>query len=292
VTQGILLLSKPPGISSFKALSAVKVRLATRRVGHAGTLDPFARGLLVALVGPLTRLCRFAAAQEKEYIARILFGRSTDTLDPEGTQSSTGPVPDLGDVEAVLPRFMGVIRQVPPRFSAIHVGGRRAYEAARDGVEVSLPPRSVTIHGLQILAWASPELTVKVTCSTGTYIRALARDVAEAVGTCALLSDLTRTRIGVFRLEDAHPPGEAGPEHLLPASVLFSGPSGLPRLTVHDQWVQAVRAGSPPRSHFFMTPPVQGVCGAFAASGELLAVLENSGQELSYAAVFPGGGDA
>lgn len=290
MTDGILLVAKPPGVSSFKALSAIKRSLGTRRIGHAGTLDPFAQGLLLVLAGSLTRLSQFASAMDKEYVARVTFGRTTDTLDPTGRETGTGPVPDRVSLEEALSGLTGEIQQVPPQFSAVQVAGRRAYAAARKGEEVQLASRTVTIHSLQLLDWSPPDAEIRVSCSKGTYIRALARDLALRLGSCGFLSDLTRTRIGGFLLEEAIPPESVGPDSLLPAAVFFEKGPAIPRLTVKDEWVTAITGGTPARQAFFTSrTPGQGYFGAFDRRGNLLAMVESREDGMRYAAVFPGG---
>jgi tRNA pseudouridine55 synthase len=197
--HGLLILDKQAGISSARALDAVKEAYAGK-VGHAGTLDPFATGVLLALIGDATRLSDLAMALPKEYVARVRFGWRTDTLDPDGevvAECDPGP-------ERALPveRFVGTIEQRPPAFSALKLGGRRAYALARRGEAPELPPRAVTIHACEAeVAW--PEATLRVRCGAGTYIRALARDLGDAIGLPASLVALRRTAIGPFRAEQA-----------------------------------------------------------------------------------------
>lgn len=286
---GVVLLDKPPGVTSFQALAAVKSRLGTRRVGHAGTLDRFAEGLLVALVGRATRLVPFAMDMEKEYVATVAFGRQTDTLDPEGVLVAEGPVPVRSDVEAALPGFTGTIQQVPPAYSAIHVEGKRAYQAARRGEEVALSPRQVTVRSLQLLAFDPPHATLQVVCSKGTYVRSLARDIAEALSTCAHLSGLRRVRIGAFRVESAVSPESFDPAvHLLPPARFFDGATGVQAVRLRDEWRLKAGQGLPVQDFFFEEPPrSDGTFAAFGRSGELVAVLEKRGGSYRYAAAFP-----
>jgi tRNA pseudouridine55 synthase len=289
LTDGILLLDKPAGQTSFQSLGAVKRRLGTTRVGHAGTLDRFAEGLLVVLAGRMTRLCAFATSLDKEYVARVVFGRGTDTLDPEGAVTGEGPTPSRADLEAALPAFLGTIQQLPPAYSAIHVGGRRAYEAVRAGEVPELAPRPVTIHELVLLEYAPPEATLRVNCSKGTYIRALARDLAERLGTVAHLGGLRRVRIGGFRLENARSPEQFDPDHdLLPPAAFFDAAPGLGRLVVPEQWAAKVGNGVPLADGFFETvPPGDGTFGVFSPGGRLLAVVERAAPRWKYAAAFP-----
>jgi tRNA pseudouridine55 synthase len=181
-------------------------RLASqKRVGHAGTLDPLAEGVLPILLGRATRLADYIQQGRKTYLADVRLGAATTTDDAEGTVLSECAVPALSAelVNATLARFVGEIQQQPPRFSALKVDGQRAYAVARRGEEVDLAPRPVTIFALHLLAWSATQLKLDVTCSKGTYIRALARDIAVALGTVGHLTSLVRTAVGPFRLEEA-----------------------------------------------------------------------------------------
>jgi tRNA pseudouridine55 synthase len=286
--NGVILLDKPAGRTSFQYLGELKRRLATGRVGHTGTLDKFAEGLLVVLSGAMTRLCPFATAMDKEYVATVRFGRGTDTLDPEGSETGRGPVPGRGQLEAVLPAFRGVISQVPPIFSAVHVEGRRAYQAARDGQTVELAPRTVSVNELDLLDYSEDQAVLRVSCSKGTYIRALARDIAERLGTFAYVSALRRTRVGGFRVEEAVAPDSFDPvRHVLPPTVFFGEATGLRKRQVRAQSVESMRHGVPFTPQFLEDEiPPEDLFGAFAPDGNLLAVVERSGPRWRYAAVF------
>jgi tRNA pseudouridine55 synthase len=176
-----------------------------KRVGHAGTLDPMAEGVLPVLLGRATRLADVIQLGHKTYRATAHLGASTDTDDAEGTVILAQAVPALSGavLETTLDRFRGDILQRPPQYSALKVAGRRAYAVARAGGEVDLAPRPVSVYALRLLGWTPPELTFEVTCSRGTYVRALARDIAVALGTVGHLSALVRTRVGPFAIEDA-----------------------------------------------------------------------------------------
>jgi tRNA pseudouridine55 synthase len=287
--EGIILLDKPPGLTSFQSLGEVKRRLATRRVGHAGTLDKFAEGLLVVLAGRMTRLCAYATTLDKEYVAVITFGRGTDTLDPEGAVTGKGRIPDRDQIEAVMPAFRGTFQQLPPAYSAVHIGGRRAYEAARSGEEVVLAPRVVTIEKLELLDYTPPEATLRVSCSKGTYIRALARDMAERLGTFAHVSRLCRTRIGGFLQKDAKRPDQFDPQtDLLPPSSFFDAAPDLKRLRIRETWAERVGNGFPlVESCFESVPEGNGIFGAFTVTGRLVAMVERLEGVWRYAATFP-----
>ena len=289
MTEGIILLDKPPGQTSFQSLGSLKKALGTGRVGHAGTLDKFAEGLLVVLAGRMTRLCPFAASLDKEYLAVFQFGRGTDTLDPEGTVTGEGPVPSREEIEGILPGFRGAISQVPPEYSAIHVDGRRASEAARSGQEVRLRPRQVTVHRLELLDFQPPDASFRISCSKGTYVRSLARDIATALGTCAHVRGLRRTRIGGFTVEEAHTPETFLPEqHILPPSAFFAAAPALGRVAVREKWAGAVSRGIRLEEGLFEQPPAsEGIFGAFAGHERLLAVIERTGTRMRYLATFP-----
>jgi tRNA pseudouridine55 synthase len=289
LTEGIILLDKPPGTTSFRSLAELKRRLGTGRVGHAGTLDKFAEGLLVVLVGRMTRLCTFATSLDKEYVAVFTFGRGTDTLDPEGVITASGPIPSRENITSVLPSFLGTISQLPPDYSAVHVGGKRAYQAARAGESPVLTPRIVTIDRLDLIDLVGAELTIRVSCSKGTYVRSLARDMAARLGTCAFVSALRRTRIGGFRLADAIRAEEFDPDrHVLPPAVFFEAAPGLGRVVVKDVMTSRLaNGGSLEEACFEESPGRDGTFGAFAHSGRLLAVVERTRGTWRYAAAFP-----
>ena len=209
VPDGILLVAKEPGPTSHDIVGLVRRLSGVRRVGHGGTLDPFAAGVLPVFVGQATRLAEYHLGDDKEYRALVAFGARSTTDDLEGELTPTdAPPPVRAAVEQALPSFVGSIEQVPPDYSAVHVGGRRAYELARHGKKPELRPRTVTIHALTLTDWDAgdgqrPTATIEVRCSAGTYIRSLARDLGERLGCGAYLAALTRTASGPFRLAEA-----------------------------------------------------------------------------------------
>lgn len=220
--SGLLLLSKKPSLTSFSSLWSVKRALGTEKVGHTGTLDSFAEGLLVVLSGHLTHLVPHITAFTKTYKAVVCFGKETDTLDPTGTVIKTGQPVSEEKVRSVLPSFTGALLQEPPVFSALHVNGKRSSDIARSGQEVHLEKRQIFIYSLKLLDFMEegPDGCsygiLEVCCSKGTYIRALARDIAAAAGSCAFLCALRRTSVGPFQLEDA-----AGSESLKPFTIPY-----------------------------------------------------------------------
>ncbi len=201
--DGILLADKPAGMSSHDVVLLVRRATGEKRVGHAGTLDPFATGLLVLLLGQATRLLRYIDGEPKVYEATIRFGAETDTDDLLGATTRTAPVPSKTDVLASVARLTGMLDQVPPNYSAKRVDGRRAYEVARAGEVLTLAPVRVRVDEWRISAWRGADLDVVITCGGGTYIRALARDLGRCTESAAHLAALRRTQSGPFRVENA-----------------------------------------------------------------------------------------
>jgi len=219
----IIPFAKMSGMTSFSSLSVVKKLLSTKKVGHTGTLDSFADGLLVLVTGKMTHLASFIEAKNKEYEAIICFGKETDTLDTEGSIVCERSLPIYSDVLKVLKKFLGDIIQVPPKYSALHVGGMRASDIVRSGGEVNLASRKVCINDISIervcfhdeSVFFNPQdvselcdkkvnfLHIRVSCSKGTYIRSLARDIGLSCGSCAYLVALRRLSVGPFNLKNA-----------------------------------------------------------------------------------------
>jgi tRNA pseudouridine55 synthase len=204
--DGILVLDKPAGISSAYAVTRIK-RMLPRgtKVGHAGTLDPFATGVLLVLVGKATKRCEELMGQPKRYLSTIKLGVTTETLDPTSPEITEPdpPVPGQCDIAAILPRFIGTIQQVPPAYSALWRDGKRAYDLARAGKPVELEPRPVTIYAIDLLLYSYPMLELDIQCGRGTYIRSLARDIAAALGTIGHLASLRRTAVGPYTVDRA-----------------------------------------------------------------------------------------
>jgi tRNA pseudouridine55 synthase len=203
--DGILNLDKPQGPTSHDVIDRVRKLTGIRRVGHAGTLDPMATGVLLVCIGKATRVSEYLMAGQKVYQARVRLGIATDTYDAEGqVVASVDPV-EVGraEVETALARFRGTIEQVPPMYSALKREGKPLHELARQGVEVKREPRQIVISRLELIEWEPPECGLEVTCSPGTYVRALAHDLGQALGCGAHLAGLARLASGEFRLEDA-----------------------------------------------------------------------------------------
>lgn len=228
--SGVLVVDKAAGLTSFDVVALVRRQLRARRVGHAGTLDPGATGVLPVLIGEATKLMPYLADQDKEYDATLRLGVRTDTHDLTGRVVAEAPVPPLErqEVEAAARAYVGRIRQVPPMYSAVHHEGRRLYELARQGREVERAAREVVIHALAVEAVELPRVRLRVTCGKGTYIRALAADLGERLGCGAAVERLIRTRVGPFGLDAALPTaaiGTLGPtlwDRLLPPEAALA----------------------------------------------------------------------
>lgn len=245
--SGVLCLDKPSGVTSRDVVNQV-VRVVGRgvKVGHAGTLDPLATGVLVVCLGGATRLIDYVQRQVKCYRTVVRLGAESDTLDADGTIiEREAPVPP-GDAELAqaVAGQVGVIDQLPPEYSALRVGGRRAYDLARSGASVELAPRPVTIHRIDVLSYEWPRLTLEVECGAGTYIRSIARDLGLALGCGGLVEVLTRTRIGDFTQQNASDPSrltrETLPDILLPPVHALAG---LSRIHLDESQVGEVRQG-------------------------------------------------
>lgn len=255
VPSGWIILDKPIGLGSTQAVAAVKRNLReagfgkATKVGHGGTLDPLASGVLPIALGEATKLAGRMLDASKAYEFTIRFGEETDTLDLEGAVIATSDVrPSEADVLAILPQFTGPIAQVPPAYSALKVGGERAYDLARAGETVELASRNVTIHALTLTAFDQDGATLLANVSKGTYIRSLARDIAQALGTCGTVTMLRRTKAGPFDLSNAitldklNEIGKGAPlEHVtLP---LEAGLDDIPAIDLDPEQARAVRQG-------------------------------------------------
>jgi tRNA pseudouridine55 synthase len=202
---GFLNIDKPPGMTSHDVVAKLRRGLKLRKVGHAGTLDPLATGVLIICVGAATRLSEYVMSSRKRYRAVVCLGAETDTYDADGqiTRQADASQVTRSQVEALLPAFTGDLQQVPPIYSAIKQGGRKLYELARAGQSAELQPRAITIYSLTLTEWSLPAFTLEVECSAGTYIRSLAFDLGRALGVGAHLTALMRLSSGGFRLADA-----------------------------------------------------------------------------------------
>lgn len=281
--EGFLIVDKPSGITSHDVVAAVRRATGVRKVGHAGTLDPLATGVVVVAIGRVTRLIRFIQDFDKEYIATGVFGVATDSLDADGAVLQREEVDlDLEDVVAATPRFVGVISQVPPMVSALKVGGERLYEIARRGETIDRPPRCVEVHELEVTDFAPgpyPEVGFRIVCGKGTYIRSLVNDIAGALGTSAHLSALRRTRIGA--LDESRAIGMADLDSfedslLSPCEAL----TGLRQVAVDDDVATAVGHGAK-----FSSGPIHAAADedpvvVVDGDARVLAVYRRTGREV------------
>ena len=268
-------MAKPAGPTSHDVVDIVRRALGEQRVGHLGTLDPFAKGLLVLVVGRATRLAPFAAEWPKTYEGVIRLGITTDTDDLTGAVVATAPWTGitLAQLAEVIGSFRGGYAQRPPAYSAVKIEGERAYRRARRGEAVSLGVRRVEVRDLALVDVAPPDVRFRATVTAGTYLRSLARDVGAALGCGAHLAALTRTRVGPFRLEDAVAPGAITPGSLQDAAALVAE---LPRRDLDAREREAVVHGRA------VTGGGMGEGGRVAlfADGRLLAVAESAGDVL------------
>ncbi len=273
---GLIVLDKPRGWTSFQAVARAGRALGTRKAGHAGTLDPLATGVLVVAVGPATRLVEFVQRQPKTYLATILLGARSDTLDADGQVEPMAdpPVPDRPAVIAALADQVGTLLQAPPAYSALKIDGRRSYDLARAGVAVAPAPRPVEVYAIDPIAYQWPRLEIEVTCGSGTYIRSIARDVGDALGCGGLIEALRRTRIGPFALDHAIDPETDDPadwaSRLLPA---LDAVADLPRIDLDETQAAAVLQGKPVP----LTEPLAGPVALVGPDGRLLAVAAAEG---------------
>jgi len=205
--SGVLVIDKGAGVGSFQAVLRLKRLLRAPRIGHGGTLDPAATGVLPILIGEATKLAPYLMDHDKEYVATVRLGVATDTQDLTGKVLARQPVPPIppADIERVCQSLVGVIWQVPPMYSAVHHEGRRLYELARAGVEVERRPRQVVVRSISVESVDLPSLRLRIVCGKGTYVRTLAADLGEALAVGGAVAGLIRTRVGPFRIEDAVP---------------------------------------------------------------------------------------
>lgn len=280
--DGYLLLHKKSGLTSFDSLFQVKKALHTGKVGHTGTLDKFAEGLLVLLVGRYTSLVPLFNDLDKVYTGTLYFGQETDTLDPEGSIVTEAALPDADTVFRVLRTFIGEQWQIPPEYSAIHVDGQRAYERVRSGESLEMKPRYITIYSIKALNFDGLRLTFMVHCSKGTYIRALARDIGRAAGSCAYLEKLSRIAVGPFEVGESITPkaGEAGytdiQAALKPVKMELFNRLGIPVLMLEDTDCISIIQGKPLEPLLKRYDLAQGgpLLGLFNKQEVLVALIE------------------
>jgi tRNA pseudouridine55 synthase len=287
--KGVLPVDKPVGPTSHDVIAAARRALAIRRIGHTGTLDPFASGLLLLCIGPATRLAEYLTPLPKTYLAVMRLGEATDTDDPTGEVIARNEGwRGLGEAQVrdALHTQQGALEQLPPLFSAKKVQGVRMYAAARRGEAPPRQPARVTVHRIELLSVRLPEVEFEVECSSGTYIRAIARDVGELLGVGGHLRELRRTGSGAFRVQDAVPVDQLGdPDRVRRALVpLAQAVVHLPRVVLDDEQAQAVKLGrtvsAPPEL------PLQQPVALCVAGGDLVAIGEARGTVIQPRKVF------
>ena len=272
--SGVLPVDKGAGVTSFQVVAQLRRVLRAPKIGHGGTLDPAATGLLPILIGEATKLTPYLVDLDKEYRATVRLGVTTDTQDLSGAVLEAQPVPplDAAFVTAALRRFVGTIQQVPPMYSALHHDGRRLYELAREGVEVERSPREVVVHAIELEGLAPPDLVIRVRCGKGFYVRTLAADLGTALGCGGALAQLVRTRVGPYRLEDAAPwslvrearDGAALWPHLLP---LDSALESMLEVRLSEEGTHAFVNGQS-----VTEPGAPGLVRVYGADGQLLGI--------------------
>ncbi len=278
--SGVLVIDKPAGLTSHQVVQIVRKGTGIRRAGHTGTLDPRASGVLVVLIGPAVRLSEWVSSSDKRYLATIRLGEVRDTYDAEGRILETHPWEHITEeqIRDILKQFEGEIEQVPPAYSAVRVQGKRAYALAREGKPVELKPRKIKVYKLDLLEWEPPDLVVDVYCSSGTYVRSLAHDLGQALGTGAYLLGLRRTQSGRFTLRDAVPLSrlqQAFQEgdwyrFLIPAAEAL--PPEWPTVELDSDQVERVRHG-----HRVPAPEAyepEQLVRALSEQGDLVAVMQ------------------
>lgn len=270
--NGIVIVDKPQGWTSQDVTARLRRVYATRRIGHGGTLDPMATGVLPVFVGRATRGVEFFEHAEKTYETVLLLGRTTDTQDVTGTVLAEKTVRlSPADIENVLPRFRGEILQVPPMYSALKVNGKRLYELARKGQEVERQPRPITVFELTNLGFDGTRLRLRVKCSKGTYIRTLCQDIGDALGCGGCMEALRRVRAGEYGIEDAVPlekllESETPEQYLRGLDTMFAH---CPAVTLTANQEKRCRNGNP-----FSSPLPQGTYRAYSQSGEFLMLAK------------------
>lgn len=248
--NGIILVDKPQDWTSHDVVAKLRGVLHERRIGHSGTLDPLATGLLVVFVGRATRAVEFAEADSKEYLAGLRLGVSTDTQDITGNiVAESAALPDEAALREAIGRFIGDIEQIPPMYSAIKMGGKKLYELARRGESVERAPRKITVSAIDIAGRDGDDYILNISCSKGTYVRTLCSDIGEALGCGACMSSLRRTRAGVFSVDDAHSLADIEAavregrlsDIILPVDTLFAS---FPKLTVSQSATKRLKNGN------------------------------------------------
>ena len=277
---GFINVNKPYGVTSRSVVDQIRRFVGQQKVGHCGTLDPIATGVLVLGIGSATRLVEFVQQMPKSYRGTFLLGCSSETLDIEGdvSQVSGAPVPSIDAVQQALQYFQGNLMQEPPQYSAIKVQGRRAYDVARSGKQVVIAPREVSIYAISLVDFTYPELTLDITCSGGTYVRAIGRDLASRLNTSAVMKTLCRTAIGDFKISESY-----RPENLDKSSIskLLLPPQSavkhLGRVDLSSDQLEEISHGRKISIPAYRTSPQQFEKVAAFFDGHLISILHTAG---------------
>lgn len=275
ILDGLLVLDKPAGITSRDAVDRAARWLPRRtKLGHTGTLDPLATGVLVLCVGAATRLAEYVQAMSKTYESRFLLGATSDTDDLDGriTSGDVTVVPTRNQIEVALGAFVGEIEQVPPAYSAAKVSGARAYDLARSGTDVQLAARRVRVDRIDVIAYEYPYLDVRIDCGKGTYIRSLARDLGAELGCGGLVATLRRTRVGPFRAEDGISPIEDKPDIRTRLRSMSEAVAELTSVRVSQEQAMRIRNGQTTR----VVANVVGEVAVLDDAGGLVAIARRS----------------
>lgn len=283
---GVLAIDKPAGMTSRGVVNRIERLIKPVRVGHTGTLDPMATGVLLLAIGSATRLVEFSHLQSKSYEAEFWLGHTSESLDTEGPVSKIegGAAVTREQLAAALPGWLGSIEQTPPKFSAVHVAGERAYDLARQGRDFELPSRRIEIHQLELLDFDGSRFTLRVDCGTGTYIRSLGSDIARQLGSDAVMSRLVRTRIGELELSDCARldevlDREGVAARLHPPNCLVAS---LPSIQLDAADAAQIRHGIPLQ----LASNESGPLAAVDSQGQLVAILQRSGESYRSLRVF------
>lgn len=278
---GVLPINKPAGCSSRVVVDRIQRLVGQERVGHTGTLDPMATGVLLMAIGAATRLVEFSHELNKGYVATFEFGKASDTLDITGAvtviDNANETPPTEGQILAELRKWQGRVQQVPPNFSALMVDGRRAYKMARKGVDFDLAAREVEIHKIELVQYSYPFIKLNIDCGSGTYVRAIGRDVAAGLGNSAIMTELTRTRIGPFDLSDCVAARNLYSrleveQHIFPPQRLVHHWHAV---TLNEEQAFALRNGA---QLTFEQAPERSRCAAFDQKGELVGLIQATQQ--------------
>jgi tRNA pseudouridine55 synthase len=274
---GLLNIDKPAGITSRDVVNRVQRVMRPHKIGHAGTLDPLATGVLVVAIGSATRLVEYVQQMPKTYQATFLLRRTSDTEDVEGAvvELPNAAVPTREEIAAAIPRFLGTIEQRPPAYSALKIAGQSAYRLARRGESVELAPRPVEIHSIDLVRYEYPELELRVSCGSGTYIRSLGRDIAESLGTGAVMSKLRRLAIGAFAVAGAIGCDDLSAS-MIEANLLspLLALSALAQITLSDEQIARVNQGQTISAAYERSADE---IAAVDRDGRLVAILKESG---------------